>query len=149
MTVSLELGQAGTDALAHDDDGVVIRLEAPLLDLLMDDVECSERRRALLEHPQHQPHHLALLRAVLRRVTGDPTRVGLRIEQPDRGVEVIEIADDLPLFRPMVFQHARKLGALLDQAGDGVGSLGLGVFHAEERSENNGLVSPPLGVFAT
>jgi hypothetical protein len=49
----------------------------------------------------------------------------------------------------MVFQHARKLGALLDQAGDGVGSLGLGVFHAEERSENNGLVSPPLGVFAT
>ncbi|MNN71596.1 hypothetical protein D3C81_1875490 [compost metagenome] len=114
----------------------------------VDDVERREGMVSALQHPDSQPNNFTLLSAVLSGVADDTVRVGRRVKKPDRGVDMIEVADDLLLFGADEFQERGEFAALLDKTGDSVGAVVGYVFHERERNKNSSLRLRALGVFA-
>ena len=70
----------------------------------------------VLQHPHDQPDDFALFGAVLGWVANDPVRVGRWVEEADRGIDMVEVADDLLLFGADTLEERGQFAALLNEA---------------------------------
>lgn len=139
--VVLQLGQAGPYPLAHNNEGRVIGLQPTCLGLGMDDIEGRQRMVDVFKQAHDQPDDFALLGAVLGRVSDDPVRVCRRVEEADRGINMIEVADDLLLFGADALQERCQFAALLNMVGDGVGTVEGDVLHGKNVTRTTDCVS--------